>query len=119
MKIELSAKALVNRYRLQIFGERVIYSSDDGAFQDATNDRVLFTAYFVWGCEAGCAIEVGGELRFSDGVREDLPVGEIGPYEYVDFLRVSETEYSLRAGYRRTGYRYYLLDVANWTCRRV
>ena len=102
-----------------MLGGRPVYRDSEYTLRDATNDVVLFLDGGHWDCDAGFVIRVGEKLRFSDGVREDLPVGEIGPYEYVDFLRVSETEYVLRVGRVPTEYRQHLLDVANWTCRRV
>ena len=119
LKIELSAKAIIRRLWMSMLGERPVYSDHVHMLRDATNDAALFVTDIYWPCDAGFAIRVGRKLWFSDGVREGLPLGEIGPKEYVEFLRVSETEYSLRVGYRRTGYRYYLLDAANWTCRKV
>ena len=120
LKIELSEKAEKHWRWLFLLGERpVYYDRLCMLMRDARTDDALFGAEHFWVCDAGVVVEVGGKLRFTDGVRKDLPLGEIGPDEYVGFLRVSETEYSLRVGYRRTGYRYYLLDAANWTCRKV
>ena len=94
---------------------RPVYSSCS-KIRDATTDKILFCANFIWPCDAGLAVQNGTELYFTDGVREDLSMGKIMYGEDVKFLRVSETEYSLRVGSPRTGYRYFLLDVAKWTC---
>ena len=117
LKIELSAKAVVNWRRLLMLGERPIYRGlIENTLRDATNDNVLFDAKYLWVCDAGFAIQNGEDLYFTDGVRKDLPIDKIGCYETVEFLRVSETEYSIKVGRRSTGYRYYLLDTAKWTC---
>ena len=116
LKIELSAKAKEYQHRLRMLAGRPVYRDDARMVRDATNDDVLFDASHFWYSDAGLAVEHERKLRFTDGVRKDLPLGYIGPYERVDFLRVSETEYSLRKGSKKTGYRYFLLDTANWTC---
>ena len=115
LKIELSAKAVQNWQQLWLLVGRLVYY-DGGTLRDAITDNVLFAADSFRICAAGCLIKVGGELRFTDGVREDIPLGEIGPNEFVRPLRVSETEYSIKVGRRATGYRYFLLDTARWTC---
>ena len=118
-KIKLSAKAIARWPWMSMLGERPVYRDRVHMLRDATNDAALFVTDTYWACDAGLAVEHEGKLRFTDGVRKDLPLGEIGPDEYVGFLRVSETEYSIRVGCRAAGYRYYLLDAANWTCRKV
>ena len=115
LKIELSAKAV--SLPLWMLGERPVYR--DNAVRDARTDKTLFAAKTIWACDAGVAVGGKGTLRFADGVREDLPLGEIRPKEYVEFLRVSETEYSIRVGVWATEYRYFLLDTARWTCIKI
>ena len=83
--------------------------------RDARTDNAVFPADYISYSDAGFAVRVGEKLHFTDGVREDLPLGEIMGVEDVDFLRVSETEYSIKVGADR----YYLLDTAKWTCRKV
>ena len=116
LKIELSAKAISRWLWIQMLGERAVYTDGTGRARDATTDAVRFAATELWGCDAGLAVRVGNELRFVDGVRKDLPVGGVEPDERVDFLRVSETEYSIKVG---SPERYFLLDTAKWTCREV
>ena len=117
-KFEISAKAVKFWWRLWMLGGSPVYS-DGSTIRNGRTDEVLCVADNCWPCDAGFAVRVWGKLHFTDGVREDLPLGEIGPRDLVTFLRVSETEYSIRVGVQATEYRYYLLDVANWTCRRV
>ena len=120
LKIELSARAISLWSERWMLGQRAVYhDDDDGAVRDAITDAALFPADFIWPCEAGFAVRFRGTLRFTDGVREDLPLGYIGWNEYVMFLRVSETEYSLKVGYYSTGYHYFLLDTAKWTAIRI
>ena len=116
LKIELSEKAKKSRRWPWMFGERPVYRDDDKMVRDATNDAVLFKALALWVCDAGFAVQAGEKLHFTDGVRWDLPMGKIVFGETARFLRVSETEYSIRVGAPDTGYRYFLLDTANWTC---
>ena len=116
LKIELSRVARFNWYWLWMLGKRPVYRCADNVMRDATNDAMLFKATYFWVCDAGFAIWNEGKLCFTDGVREDLPMGKSEDTEFVIFLRVSETEYSLRVGSPRTGYRTILLDVAKWTC---
>ena len=119
LKIELSAKAVNNWYRMRMLAGRPVYRDNAEMMCDATNDAALFNVDHVYDCDAGFAVRVAGKLHFTDGVRKDLPLGEIKWGEDVEFLRVSETEYSIKVGNRRTGYRYFLLDAAKWTCIKI
>ena len=120
LKIEISAKAAENWRRLWMLGKRPIYRGwFENTVRDARTDTVLFDAKYLWVCDAGFAIQNGGHLYFTDGVRKDLPIDKIGRDDTVEFLRVSETEYSLRVGIRATACRYYLLDAAKWTCIKI
>ena len=114
VKFVLSANANKPRMWLCMLAGRPVYR-DDNLVRDARTDDTLFSAEVIWPCDAGFAVEYGGTLRFTDGVRKDLPLGEIMGDEDVEFLRVSETEYSIKVGKDR----YFLLDAANWTCREV
>ena len=115
LKIELSAKAVERRDSLWMLAGRPIYHDND-IVRDARTDDALFGADCIYECDAGFAVRVAGKLHFTDGVRKDLPLGEIKWGEDVEFLRVSETEYSIKVGLPG---RYFLLDTAMWTCRRV
>ena len=113
LKIELSANAVKHWNSLWMLGERPVYFDD--VARDARTDDAVLNADCFWVCDAGFAVRVGKKLCFADGVREDLPLGEIKGDEDVEFLRVSETEYSIKVGKDR----YYLLDTANWTCIKI
>ena len=116
LRIEMSENARKRWWR-SVLGGRPVYWSANEIMRDATTDKELFVFDWCWDCEAGFAVKVGEDLHFTDGVRKDLPMGKICDGDAVRFLRVSETEYSLRVGCPATGYRYILLDVAKWTCR--
>ena len=83
--------------------------------RDARTDNAVFPADYISYSDAGFAVRVGKKFYLTDGVREDLPIGEFHEDDGARFLRVSETEYSIKVGADR----YFLLDAAKWTCRKV
>ena len=111
--IRLSEGAIEFLGGLSTLAGRPVYH-DGWTVRDAVTDAPFdFDEY--WRCEAGFIVNARGALYFTDGVRENISMGNRDWVEFVDFLRVSETEYSIRVGRSR----YYLLDTAKWTCIRV
>ena len=104
---------------LQMLGGRPVYHTC-GMVRDAVSNKELFPLDdWYRECDAGIFYKAGTELRFTDG-REHLRIcDDIYRYYDVDVARVLESEYSLRVGCPESGYRYYLLDVASWTCNSI
>ena len=115
LRFAVSGEAAKRPRYMQMHGGRPVYHDRNNVVRDARTDDELFYATTFRTCYAGSAILLNKTLRFTDGVRRTISLGNIGEDEEVHFLRVSETEYSIKVGADR----YYLLDAANWTCREV
>ena len=113
--IGLSEKAMQYPGGLSTLAGRPVYYDGVETVLDAVTDAALFDADCCWRCDAGFLVAAGDVLYFTDGVRKNLPMGDLDWNEDVEFLRVSETVYSIKLGAGRN----FVLDTARWTCRTV